>query len=309
MISPAFCTSPRFPRALRSASVRATMQDDPNAPAATSDAPLAGVIGWPVAHSRSPRLHRHWLDRYGLPGHYVPLPVRPEHLQGVLRHLPHAGFVGANVTIPHKQAVLELADIVTDRAALIGAANTLIFRADGKIHADNTDGYGFLASLRAGAPGWLPEQGPAAVIGAGGAARAVVASLLEAGVPELRIANRTRIRAEQLKAEFGARLVVYDWAQLGNMLEEARTVVNATSLGMTGKAPLRASMEALSPAAVVTDLVYTPLQTPFLAEAEARGCTVVDGLGMLLHQAAPGFERWFGRRPAVDEAAREAALA
>lgn len=271
--------------------------------------PLAGVIGWPVAHSLSPRLHRHWLERYGLPGHYVPLGVRAEHLETVLRALPHAGFVGANVTIPHKQAVLTLADVVTDRAALIGAANTLIFRADGKIHADNTDGYGFLANLRAGAPDWLPGLGPAAVIGAGGAARAVVASLLEAGVPELRIANRTRIRAEQLKAEFGARLVVYDWAQAGHMLEGAATVVNATSLGMEGKPPLRIPLDALTPGALVTDLVYTPLQTDLLADAAARGCMVVDGLGMLLHQAAPGFERWFGRRPEVDEDTRRAVLA
>lgn len=270
--------------------------------------PLAGVIGWPVLHSRSPALHRHWLDRYGLRGHYVPLSVRPEHLASVLRCLPQAGFVGANVTIPHKQAALDLADSVSDRAALIGAANTLIFRSDGRIHADNTDGYGFLANLRDRAPGWTPQRGPAAVIGAGGAARAVVASLIEAGVPELRIANRTRLRAEQLRAEFGAKLVVYDWAQAGNMLDGVVTVVNATSLGMEGKAPLRLPLDALAPGTVVSDLVYTPLQTPFLAEAAARGCVVVDGLGMLLHQAAPGFERWFGRRPEVDEAARRAVL-
>lgn len=270
--------------------------------------PLAGVIGWPIAHSRSPRLHTHWLQRYGLPGHYVPLPIRPEDLAETLRALPRAGFVGANVTIPHKEAVLALADIVTDRAALIGAANTLIFRPDGKIHADNTDGYGFIANLRQYAPDWLPEIGPAAVIGSGGAARAVVASLLETGITELRIANRTRIRAETIKAEFGARVVVYDWAQVGNMLDGATTVVNASSLGMEGKAPLRVPLDALSPGALVTDLVYTPLDTPFLQEARMRGCTTVDGLGMLLHQAAPGFERWFGHRPDVDDAARQAVL-
>ena len=271
--------------------------------------PLAGVIGWPVAHSRSPALHRHWLDRYALPGHYVPLPVRAEDLHAVLRALPRAGFVGANVTIPHKEAVLALADVVTDRAALIGAANTLIFRDDGKIHADNTDGFGFLCNLRNGAPSWVPGLGPAALIGAGGAARAVVASLLEAGVPELRIANRTRIRAEQLRSEFGARIVVYDWAQAGNMLDGVATAVNATSLGMTGKAELRVPLDALAPGTVVTDLVYSPLRTPFLVEAEARGCITVDGLGMLLHQAAPGFERWFGQRPDVDEETRKAVLA
>lgn len=271
-------------------------------------APLAGLIGMPVAHSRSPRLHRHWLRRYGIAGHYVPMPVMAEHLAEVLRILPRAGFVGVNVTIPHKEAVVALADTVTDRAALIGAANTLIFRPDGKIHADNTDGYGFIANLRQCEPDWQPDAGPAAVIGAGGAARAVVASLLDSGVKELRITNRTRIRSEQIKAEFGARLVVYDWAQAGNMLDGAATVVNATSLGMDGKQPLRVPLDALSSDALVTDLVYTPLMTPLLAEARSRGCRIVDGLGMLLHQAAPGFERWFGRRPEVDDEARRAAL-
>jgi shikimate dehydrogenase len=273
-----------------------------------ADVPLAGVIGMPITHSRSPRLHAHWLERYGLRGHYVPLPVVPEHLAEVLRMMPRMGFVGANVTIPHKEAVLVLADTVTDRAALIGAANTLIFRPDGKIHADNTDGYGFIANLRQNIPDWQPDQGTAAVIGAGGAARAVVASLLGSGLRELRISNRTRLRAEQIRAEFGARVVVYDWAQVGNMLEGAATIVNATSLGMENKPALRIPFDALSPNAIVTDLVYTPLMTPFLAEAHARGCRVVDGLGMLLHQAAPGFERWFGQRPEVDDEARRVAL-
>lgn len=271
--------------------------------------PLAGVLGWPVAHSRSPRLHGHWLKRYGIAGHYVPLPVRPEHLAEALRSLPKLGFVGVNVTIPHKEAVLALADVVTDRAALIGAANTLILRPDGKIHADNTDGYGFIANLRQNAPSWRPESGPAAVIGAGGAARAVVASLLDAGVPEVRIANRTRIRAEQIRSEFGARVVVYDWGQAANMLEGVATVVNATSLGMEGKGALRVPLDALSPGTLATDLVYTPLDTPFLVEARRRGCRTVDGLGMLLHQAAPGFERWFGQRPEVDDELRAVVLA
>lgn len=271
--------------------------------------PLAGVIGWPIAHSRSPRLHGHWLKRYGIAGYYIPIPVAPEHLAEVLRSMPRMGFVGANVTIPHKESVLALADVVTDRAALIGAANTLIFRPDGKIHADNTDGYGFIANIRQNAPGWMPDLGPAAVIGAGGAARAVVASLLESGVPELRIANRTRIRAEQIRAEFGAKVVVYDWAQAGNMLEGAITVVNATSMGMEGKPALRVPLDALAPGTLATDLVYTPLMTPFLVEAQARGCEIVDGLGMLLHQAAPGFERWFGQRPDIDDALRDAVLA
>lgn len=270
---------------------------------------LAGVIGCPAGHSLSPRLHGHWLQRYGLRGHYVPLEVAQADLAEVIGMLPRMGFVGANVTIPHKENALKLADIVSDRAALIGAANTLIFRADGRVHADNTDGHGFIANLRQEVPHWEPSAGPAAVFGAGGAARAVVVALLDAGVPELRIANRSRPRAEALRAEFGARIVVHEWVQAGNMLDEALTVVNTTSLGMTGKPEFRIPLDGLNQRAVVNDLVYTPLRTGFLAAAEAQGCTTVDGLGMLLHQAAPGFERWFGVRPEVDAAARAAVLA
>lgn len=269
---------------------------------------LAGVIGCPAGHSLSPRLHGHWLQRYGLRGHYVPLEVAQADLAEVLRLMPKMGFVGANVTIPHKESALKLADIVSDRAALIGAANTLIFRSDGRIHADNTDGQGFIANLRQEVPHWEPSAGPAAVFGAGGAARAVVVALLDAGVPELRIANRSRPRAEALRAEFGTRVVVHEWVQAGNMLDEALTVVNTTSLGMTGKPEFRTPLDGLNQRAVVNDLVYTPLRTGFLAAAEAQGCTVVDGLGMLLHQAAPGFERWFGVRPEVDAAARAAVM-
>ncbi|MFT4149249.1 MAG: shikimate dehydrogenase [Paracoccaceae bacterium] len=270
--------------------------------------PLAGVIGSPVAHSRSPALHGHWLRRYGIAGHYIPMDIAQTDLPQALRMLPRLGFVGCNVTIPHKETVLHLADIVTDRAALIGAANTLIFRNDGKIHADNTDGAGFIANLRQQAPNWDPTLGPAAVLGAGGAARAVVAALIEVGVPEIRIANRSRPRAEALRQDFGAKLQVYDWVQAGNMLEGAVTVINTTSLGMIGKAEFRVPLDAMDPGALATDLVYTPLRTPFLQAAEAMGCRTVDGLGMLLHQAAPGFERWFGVRPEVDDAARAAAL-
>ena len=270
--------------------------------------PLAGVIGSPIAHSRSPRLHTHWLRHYGIAGHYIPMDVAQADLPQVLAALPKAGFVGCNVTIPHKEAVLGLADVVTDRAALIGAANTLIFRPDGRLHADNTDGYGFIANLRQNAPGWAPASGPAAVLGAGGAARAVVASLIEVGVPEIRLTNRTRARADALRTEFGAKVVVYDWVQAGNMLEDAVTVVNTTSLGMVGKPEFRVPLDALSPKATVTDLVYTPLRTRLLEEAAEIGCVTVDGLGMLLHQAAPAFERWFGTRPEVDQATRDAVL-
>ena len=270
--------------------------------------PLAGVIGSPIAHSKSPQLHGHWLKVNGLQGYYIPMDVAADDLAEVLKTLPKMGFVGLNVTVPHKEKVLHLADLVTDRATLIGAANTLIFRKDGKIHADNTDGYGFVQNLRQNAPDWRPESGPAAVLGAGGAARAVVASLLDAGVPEILISNRTRVRAEALQADFGKRVTVVDWVQAGNMLEQATTVVNTTSLGMIGKPPLRVPLDGLRKDAVVTDLVYAPLKTRLLAEAETIGCTTVDGLGMLLFQAVPGFERWFGVRPEVDSATRAAVL-
>jgi len=270
--------------------------------------PLAGVIGAPIAHSRSPALHGYWLRRYGIKGHYIPMEVAQADLREALQMLPRLGFVGLNVTIPHKETVLALADIVTDRAALIGAANTLIFRKDGKIFADNTDGSGFIANLRQEAPQWQPMAGPAVLFGAGGAARAVIAALIEVGVPEIRVANRTRARAEALRSDFGAKVMVHDWVQAANMLDDAATVVNTTALGMVGKPEFHLPLDALNPQALVTDLVYTPLRTVFLQEAEAAGCTVVDGLGMLLHQAAPGFERWFGQRPEVDAATRAAVL-
>jgi shikimate dehydrogenase len=271
--------------------------------------PLAGVIGNPIAHSKSPRLHRHWLAKYGIAGDYVPLHVDKDDLAEVLRALPRMGFVGANVTIPHKVAALEIADHVSDRATLIGAANTLIFHEDGKIIADNTDGYGFLANLKQGAPDWRPDLGPAAVLGAGGAARAVIVSLLDAGVPEILLANRTRTKADVLRSEFGSRVRAFEWVQAGNMIEAATTVVNTTSLGIVGSPELRVPLDGLQPGTVVTDLVYNPLRTHLLDEAEKAGCTVVDGLGMLLHQGVPGFERWFGVRPEVDQATRDAVLA
>lgn len=271
--------------------------------------PLAGVIGAPIAHSRSPILHNYWLRRYGIKGHYVPLHIEQSDLRHALETLPRLGFVGANVTIPHKETILGLADIVTDRAALIGAANTLIFRKDGKIHADNTDGSGFVANLRQNCADWQPATGPAMVFGAGGAARAVIAALIEVGIPEIRVTNRTRARAEALRHDFGGRIVVVDWVQAANELEDVVTAINTTSLGMQGKPDFALSLAGLNPKAVVNDLVYTPLQTTFLQAAAARGCRVVDGLGMLLHQAAPGFERWFGHRPDVDDATRQTVLA
>ncbi|MCK4713880.1 MAG: shikimate dehydrogenase [Marinosulfonomonas sp.] len=270
--------------------------------------PLAGVIGSPIAHSKSPVLHQHWLNTYGIKGFYIPMDVSRDDLADVIKALPKMGFVGVNITIPHKEAVLKLANLVTDRAALIGAANTLIFRKDGTVHADNTDGYGFIENLRQNAPGWDPVAGPAAVIGAGGASRAVIASLLDVGVTEIRLSNRTRNRADVLKQEFGAKITVVDWVKAGNMIEGAATVVNTTSLGMVGNPELRIPLDGLSSDAVVTDLVYAPLDTEFLKKAGEMGCTTVDGLGMLLHQAVPAFERWFRQRPEVDDVLRNVVL-
>ena len=270
--------------------------------------PLAGVIGCPVGHSRSPLLHGTWLRNYGLRGQYVPLHVAPEDLARVLQAMPAMGFVGANVTIPHKEAALALADEVSPIARRIGAANTLSF-LDGLIHADNTDAYGFIENLRSAAPDWQPGAGPALVLGAGGAARAVLVALAEAGAGEIWLSNRTRARAEALAAALDHPVTVLDWERYADHLPRAALVVNTTSLGMAGQAPLGLPAALLSPATVVTDIVYTPLETPLLREAHARGCRVVDGLGMLLHQAVPGFERWFGLRPDVTPELRRAVLA
>ena len=271
--------------------------------------PLAGVLGSPVAHSLSPKLHGYWLMKYAIPGFYVPIDVAGSNVREVLRVMPRMGFVGCNVTIPHKEAVLGFAHEVSDRAARIGAANTLIFESDGRIRADNTDGIGFLENLRANAPGWAADGGPACVLGAGGAARAILAALIEAGVPEIRLANRTRARAEALRDAFGDRVVVRDWDRAGDAIAGATTLVNTTSLGMQGKPALDVPLDALAPGMVVTDIVYAPLETGLLRAARETGCVAVDGLGMLIHQAVPGFERWFGRRPEVDEGLRAALLA
>lgn len=270
--------------------------------------PIAGVIGTPIAHSRSPRLHGFWLRKYGIVGHYIPMNIAPEDLEDAMRTLPKLGFIGINVTIPHKEHMISLVDQVTDRAALIGSVNTVTFLPDGKIYGDNTDGHGFIQNLRQNAPSWKASDGPAAVIGAGGAARAVLASLLEGGAPEIRLTNRTKNRAEALQREFGQKVKVYDWVKAGNMFDGAATIVNASSLGMTGHPEMRLPLDAMDSAAVVTDLVYTPLETSFLTTAKSKGCQTVDGLGMLLHQAAPAFERWFGLTPDVDDDLRNIML-
>ena len=271
--------------------------------------PLAGVIGDPIAHSLSPRLHGHWLKRYGLKGHYVPLHVTHQNLADVLRILPDMGFVGVNITIPHKEFVLSLATHVSDRAALIGAANTLTFFGNGQIQADNTDGIGFLSNIRQNLPGWTAATGPALVLGAGGAAKAIVSALINDGAPKVTVVNRTRLRADALKDQFGARVETQDWTRIPDLVGDVAVIVNTTSLGMAGQSPLIIDLSRLTPPTVVTDIVYKPLDTELLETARQMGCETVDGLGMLLHQAVPGFERWFGYTPMVDEDLRAAVLA
>ncbi|MBM3490890.1 MAG: shikimate dehydrogenase [Alphaproteobacteria bacterium] len=270
-------------------------------------AKLAGVMGWPVGHSRSPRLHGYWLAHYGIDGAYVPLAVKPENLAQALRALPVLGFAGCNITLPHKVPALAALDEVTDQARRIGAVNTVVVQA-GRLVGSNTDAPGFLESLQADAPGWRAEVGPAVMLGAGGAARAVAIALLDAGVPRLTVCNRSFARAEGLAHDLGDRAQAAPWSAAEAALADAALLVNATSLGMQGQPSLPLDLARLPAEAVVNDLVYSPLQTGLLAAARARGNPAVDGLGMLLHQAVPGFAAWFGRRPAVTAELRAAVL-
>jgi len=279
----------------------------------TGAAKLAGVMGWPVSHSRSPRLHGYWLKHYGLDGTYIPLTVEPEHLEPAIRGLRALGFQGCNLTIPHKEAVFPLVDDLTETARRVGAVNTLIIGGDGRIQGDNTDGFGFTASLKAGAPDWQAANGPAVLLGAGGAARAIAVALLDAGSPSLRLVNRTRERAERLAEALrpmasGRSIEVIAWDERAGALDGAGLLINTTSLGMSGQPPLEIALDDLPADATVTDIVYTPLETGLLAAARQRGHGVVDGLGMLLHQARPGFAAWFGVDPDVTDALRRVVL-
>ena len=263
---------------------------------------LAGVLGWPISHSLSPRLHGYWLRHYDIDGAYLPLGAAPASLERVVRALVDLGFRGFNVTLPHKEALLALCDEVTPEARRIGAVNTVVIDGD-RLQGGNSDAFGFAENLRAGAADWRPDSGPAAVIGAGGAARAVIAALQDLGVPEIRLANRTEARAIELATALAAPelspIRVQPWAKRHEALSGAGLLVNTTTLGMAGQAALDLALDALPGEALVTDIVYAPLETPLLAAARARGNPTVDGLGMLLHQARPGFEAWFGRAPEV----------
>jgi shikimate dehydrogenase len=260
---------------------------------------IAGVMGWPVAHSRSPRLHGYWLQLHGIDGVYIPLPVRPEHFTTALRALPLLGFAGANVTVPHKEAALDAVDRSDATARRTGAVNTIVVASDGTLDGRNSDGFGFMENLHAGVADWSPKAGPAVILGAGGSARAVAVALLDGGAPEIRIVNRTIERAERLSADIGGPIRIYGWADRASALGGAVLLVNSTTLGLKGQPPLELALDRLPTTAVVNDIVYSPLETALLAAARARGNPVVDGLGMLLHQARPGFAAWFGVEPEV----------
>src|SRR3990170_5136841 len=259
----------------------------------------ACVIGWPVEHSRSPLIHRYWLKQYGIDGAYEKEAVQPKDLARFLGSLEAHGYAGANVTLPHKEAALRLSAVADEAARAIGAANTLWLAQAGRLCAGNSDAYGFMTNLTAEAPDWNRGRRPVMVLGGGGAARAILYGLLNEGAARILLANRTRDRAEGLAQAFGPSVHVVDWEDRHRALAGCGLLVNATSLGMTGKENLDIDLEALPADAVVADIVYSPLETKLLAAARARGNQVVDGLGMLLHQAVPGFERWFGVRPEV----------
>src|SRR6516165_8818108 len=275
----------------------------PEPAAKTSTVPKVCVIGWPIKHSRSPLIHSYWLDQFKISGSYERAEVRPEEFADFVGNLARNGFVGANVTLPHKEAAFALCDIKTDLAARLEAVNTLWIEA-GKLCGDNSDVAGFLGALDQDAPGGDVGLERAVILGAGGAARAIIAGLLLRSVKEIMLVNRTEARAEDLAARFGPAVKAHGLADLPDLLGRAGLLVNTTSLGMTGQPMLDIDLETLPAQAVVNDIVYVPLETGLLHRARSRGLRVVGGLGMLLHQAVPGFEHWFGQRPKVSSELR-----
>lgn len=260
---------------------------------------LAGVMGWPVAHSRSPAIHKHWIQQHQLKGDYVLLPVQPDRLVDAVRGLRALGFAGCNLTIPHKVAAMPLMDRIDPLATRIGAINTIVVEPDGTLAGYNNDAYGFIQSLLDAQPDWRADAGPVTVLGAGGAARAILVALAERGAKEIRLCNRSLDKAQALAAEFGGPIRAYPWEQRDEALDGAALLVNSTSLGMKGQDPLALSLDRLPRHALVCDVIYVPLETPLLAAARARGNATVNGLGMLLNQARPAFASWFGVTPEV----------
>ena len=272
--------------------------DNPTAPVRPAFA-LAGVIGWPVAHSRSPLIHNYWLEKHGFAGSYVQLAVAPGHLSVALPGLAALGFKGCNITIPHKVDALQLVHMLDANAARVGAVNTVVVQPDGQLKGMNTDGFGYIQSLLDAKPDWRADAGPITVLGAGGAARAVVLALKEQGAKEIRLLNRSPDKAKALTAEFGAPISALPWEQRHDALADCALLVNTTSMGMHGGLELDLSLSKLPVRALVSDIIYVPLQTALLAAAQARGNQTVNGLGMLLNQARPAFEAWFGVLPDI----------
>jgi shikimate dehydrogenase len=260
---------------------------------------LAGVMGYPVMHSRSPKLHNYWLAKYGLTGTYVPLAIKAEHLRAALRALPALGFSGCNLTIPHKEAALDIVDRIDPLAHRIGAVNCVAVAADGSLAGQNHDAFGYIESVREAQPAWRADAGPIVVIGAGGGARAVLVSLIDQGAREIRLVNRTPARAKALAGELGGPITALGWEQREVVLKGAAMLVNATNQGMVGEPPLDLALDALPVSALVSDIIYIPRETALLAAARKRGNATVNGLGMLLHQARPAFQAWFGIMPEV----------
>jgi len=260
---------------------------------------LAGVMGYPVMHSRSPKLHNYWLAKYGLTGTYVPLAIKAEHLRAALRALPALGFSGCNLTIPHKEPALAIVDKVDPLARRIGAVNCVVVAADGSLAGQNHDAFGYIESVREAQPAWRADAGPIVVIGAGGGARAVLVSLIDQGAREIRLVNRTPARAKALAGELGGPITALGWEQREVVLEGAAMLVNATNQGMVGEPPLDLALDALPVSALVSDIIYIPRETALLAAARKRGNPTANGLGMLLHQARPAFHAWFGIMPEV----------
>ena len=258
----------------------------------------ACVIGWPIEHSRSPLIHGYWLKKYGIEGSYTKQAVKPDDVAAFLGSLAEQGFAGCNVTVPHKEVAFAAAAERDASAVAVKAANTLWLEG-GKLWAANTDTYGYMTHLRSSAPQWKNRDAPVSILGAGGAARAIVYGFLQAGVSEVRLFNRTRDRTELLAQDFGARVKVCDWGQREAQSLDASVIVNTTAVGLKGQGDLGIDFAGFHPACVVSDIVYVPLETAFLRAARLKGLATVDGLGMLLHQAVPGFERWFGVRPEV----------
>ena len=260
---------------------------------------IAGVLGNPIAHSKSPILHQFWLKQNKIKGFYIPLKVSENDLEMTLRNLPKIWFSGVNVTVPHKESVMSLAKIKTERASLIGSANTLTFLPEGGFKADNTDGYGFMKNLEEQAPVWDPKEAKVLILGAGGACRAVIGALLESGVEKLHVTNRTQKRAKDLQVFFNSQIELIEWSQKEELLKNVNTVIKATTLGMVGSDELQFSLSKANENTTIVDLVYNPINTPLLAEAHKKGCHVVNGIGMLLHQATPGFKEWYGVKPTI----------